>query len=90
MSDTANVPAATANWAERLVAAYPGKAAQQLAYAQHQAAGASPMAGLYATRATALEAALSAAVRCTDCGRTLTDENSKARGIGPECAAKRQ
>jgi len=26
--------------------------------------------------------------RCGECGRSLTDETSRARGIGPDCAAK--
>lgn len=36
----------------------------------------------------ALEAALGADVRCSRCGRLLTDPDSVTRGIGPDCAAK--
>lgn len=39
--------------------------------------------------ADALEAALAGSDRCRDCGRELENEESKARGIGPDCAAKR-
>lgn len=35
-----------------------------------------------------LRDALRAAERCQRCGRRLTDEESIARGIGPDCATK--
>ena len=34
----------------------------------------------------AIEAALSTAARCSECGRALEDPVSVVRGIGPDCA----
>lgn len=35
-----------------------------------------------------LETAFRAQVRCKRCGRHLTNETSKSKGIGPECERK--
>jgi hypothetical protein len=38
--------------------------------------------------AEALEGELVTAGRCRRCGRTLTDPDSLAKGIGPDCAGR--
>jgi hypothetical protein len=59
----------------------PAKLARQAAYwRQHDRAD----------TAERIEAALVASGHCKVCGRTITDELSLARGIGPECWAAMQ
>lgn len=82
--------APAASWAQHLVRRSPGKAAARAAYLRtladrNETAGQADAAAEHLERADQLEHALHAAVRCIRCGRRLTDPDSKARGIGPDC-----
>jgi len=76
----------------------PGKAAQQLAAKRKRiaeleaGAPARPFEDVAEHRKVAarLEQAFRDTGRCQDCGKPLTDPTSVARGIGPDCFARRQ
>lgn len=68
-------------WAHWYIKRSPRKAAKFLAHHSET--------GEYPAKVEALRAEFPNHDRCSDCGRPLEDPASVARGVGPDCAAKR-
>lgn len=71
-----------AEWAAWYAPRWPRKAAEYIARHEDSANDADR------AKAAALKVELPAIGRCRICGRRLTDAESLARGIGPECWSK--
>ncbi len=81
------------NYADELVERAPGRAARRVNNVIQQAtrldeAGKENSARAALKSIEGLSLALSGSSRCQMCGRELTDDQSRARGIGPDCLAK--
>lgn len=55
---------------------------------RHRAAGRQPQAAACEASAAEIEATLRSQGRCRECGRLLSDPDSRAKGIGPDCESR--
>lgn len=77
---------ATRNSFEAWARKYPRKAAGTLGWLECQPQAAT--SEIVQAKIAGLQAGLDAEVRCRRCGRKLTDPESVARKIGPECVKR--